>query len=151
LKFANIKDMPIDSELASDNFYQIGLIGNSTALSSSGLRKALTSVGKGGYQYVFTTLEAYSNKWTKYIGLPADFYRERKFLIAGSGPRNIPPKPAPRLPNMKTRADEPKEKVLQLTFVCLTVAIGSLSGTSGKFVSESDYGGLFARYATGTL
>jgi hypothetical protein len=120
------------TELASENFYQIGIIGNSTALSSFGLRKALKSVERGGYPFVLTTLEAYSIKWTKYIALPGDFYRERKFLKAGKGPRSVP-KAARRVPRVIARTDkgtESKQKVCHTTFLCLTVAIGS---TSARF------------------
>jgi hypothetical protein len=119
----------IPTEIASENFFQIGIIGNSTALSSFGLRKALTSVERGGYQFILTILEAYASKWKKYIALPADFYRERKFLKAG---KRVP-KPARQGPRVKARTDkgnESKQEVFQKTFLCLTVAIGS---TSARF------------------
>jgi hypothetical protein len=80
-------------------------MGASTALSSSGLRNALRNVERGGYQAVLGILELYSSKWKGYIGLPAHFYKERKFLIAEKGPRGAV-KPLPRqMPSCKSILD----------------------------------------------
>jgi hypothetical protein len=90
--------------LPSENLYQIGIMGASTSFSSSGLRNALTSVERGGYYSVLSTLELYSSEWKGHIGLPAHYYKERKFLIAGKGPRVV--KHLPRqLPSRKKAVD----------------------------------------------
>jgi hypothetical protein len=86
LNFAKTADMPAGAP--SENLYQIGIMGASTSFSSSGLRNALSSVERGGYQYALSTLELYSSKWKGHIGLPAHYYKERKFLIAEKGPRD---------------------------------------------------------------
>jgi hypothetical protein len=106
LEFRQHADIP--AGLSSENLYHIGIMGPSTALSSSGLRNALRNVQRGGYQAFLSILELYSSKWKGYIGLPAHFYKERKFLIAEKGPRGVV-KPLPRQMPCKSILDGEKK------------------------------------------
>lgn len=77
------------ASLLSENLYQIGITGASTSFFSSGLRNTLTNMERGGYHSVLSTLELYSSEWKGHISLPAHYYKERKLLIAGKGPRVV--------------------------------------------------------------